>query len=197
MARAFHLGWEGTAVPMAFLAVVFALSLTDAQTSAPQLPPTSDPQSPPPFPPPPAAPSPLPTANGTLPGTLQISADQPVQTVMGYNVSGFMDTNAYYGPYGNIQTDTYAVPEPNVDAKLAPPGCNVFNRWGFANYTGPLPCQVSGQPSDPSTPPCLVRSELMLGFRMFSGCSLIEVSLLQHDRFILTGFVHDDGRDKS
>jgi hypothetical protein len=159
MARAFNHVWKAEAVPIAFLAVLFAaLPLADAQTPAPQTPSAPVPQSPPPSSPPPAGPSPPTSASGTLPGTLQISADQPVQTVMGYNVSGFMDTNAYYGPYENIQTDTSAVPEPNVDANLAPPGCNVFNRWGIANYTGPLPCQVSGQPSDPSTPPCLVRN---------------------------------------
>ncbi|GAQ90868.1 hypothetical protein KFL_006950030 [Klebsormidium nitens] len=96
-------------------------------------------------------------SSGIPPGSLQVSADQPPDPVLGYNLTGFMDTNAYYGSYGNVQTDTNAVPEPNVDASLVPPGCHVFNRWAIANYTGPLPCQTNGQPSSPSGPPCLIR----------------------------------------
>ncbi|GAQ89322.1 hypothetical protein KFL_005110040 [Klebsormidium nitens] len=110
-------------------------------------------QAPPPFPP--GSNGSSNGSSGVPPGFLQVSADQPPDTVLGYNLTGFMDTNAYYGPYGNVQTDTNAVPEPNVDASLVPPGCHVFNRWAIANYTGPLPCQTNGQPSPPSGPPCL------------------------------------------
>ena len=51
-----------------------------------------------------------------------------------------MNTSAYYGPYTNVSVDATTVPEPNVDASLAPPGCNIFQQFGIANYTGPLPC---------------------------------------------------------
>ncbi|CAL8471634.1 g11176 [Coccomyxa elongata] len=61
----------------------------------------------------------------------------------GYNETGFMNTSSYYGPYTNVSVDATTAPEPNVDASLAPPGCNIFKQFGIANYSGPLPCNNS------------------------------------------------------
>ncbi|CAK0785918.1 hypothetical protein CVIRNUC_009131 [Coccomyxa viridis] len=66
-------------------------------------------------------------------------------TVMGYNETGFMNTSAYYGPYGDISPDSNSAPKPNVNVDIVP-GCNILrNQFAVANYSGPLPCTLPGQ----------------------------------------------------
>ena len=76
----------------------------------------------------------------------------------GYNATGFMDTNAYYGPYSDINTTTNAAPKPNVSLSVEPEGCTILSRqFGIANYTGDLPCTVPGGPPSDSKQACVVR----------------------------------------
>ena len=76
----------------------------------------------------------------------------------GYNATGFMDTTAYYGPYGNINTTTDAAPKPNVSLSVQPEGCTILSRqFGIANYTGDLPCTLPGDPPSDSKQACAVR----------------------------------------
>ena len=77
----------------------------------------------------------------------------------GYNATGFMDTNAYYGPYGNINTTTDAAPKPNVSLSVQPEGCTILSRqFGIANYTGDLPCTLPGDAPSDSKQACVVRT---------------------------------------
>ena len=77
----------------------------------------------------------------------------------GYNATGFMDTNAYYGPYGNINTTTSAAPKPNVSLSVQPEGCTILSRqFGIANYTGDLPCTLPGDAPSDSKQACVVRA---------------------------------------
>ena len=77
----------------------------------------------------------------------------------GYNATGFMDTNAYYGPYSHINTTTDAAPKPNVSLSVQPEGCTILSRqFGIANYTGDLTCSLPGDPPSDSKQACVVRA---------------------------------------
>lgn len=90
---------------------------------------------------------------------LKLATDPPAvsvaTTIKGVAYSaGFEDTNSY-PPYG-LYTDT-SVPgtspqevEPQVAPTSAPAGCNVFNQFGIANYSGSIPCETN------TSAPCVV-----------------------------------------
>lgn len=92
----------------------------------------------------------------------------------GYNATGFMDTNAYYGSYLATNTTGGAggqgvgtPPEgnkPNVSISVQPEGCTILSRqFGIANYSGELPCTLAGATPSDNKPACLVGARFLPG----------------------------------
>lgn len=87
---------------------------------------------------------------------------QKTKWISGMTACRFMNTSTYYGSYTDTSVDSTSVPKPNVDASLAPPGCNIFKQFGIANYSGPLPCNITvssasvGNGSSASSNACVV-----------------------------------------
>ncbi|KAL0048017.1 hypothetical protein WJX82_005770 [Trebouxia sp. C0006] len=66
---------------------------------------------------------------------------------LGYNITGFENTTAYppYGSYTDVTVPgtSSQIVEPQVALTTAPAGCNIFNQFGIANYSGPIPCETN------------------------------------------------------
>ena len=106
----------------------------------------------------------------------------------GYNATGFMNTNAYYGSYLATNTTGGAggqgvgtPPEgnkPNVSISVQPEGCTILSRqFGIANYSGDLPCTLAGATPSDNKPACVVGARFCqdmhdLGLEVFTRKSL-------------------------
>lgn len=90
------------------------------------------------------------------------------QAYNGYNITGLMNTTAYYGSYTATNTTEGAggqgvgpEPEgskPNVSISVQPEGCTILSKqFGIANYSGPLTCTLPGMAAHDNVPTCVVR----------------------------------------